>query len=366
MNEQDEVLDGGSRSEDIERRGTRRGTTNPRRRGRKAGFGLGSATGAVIGLIGVGVFLSIKVPMFLTLENLFNIFRAQSVIFILAVGMAFVILTGGLDLSIASTTSFAAMILAMLLKAGWPSFPAILVAIIAGAALGLINGMLIAKARISWFVATLGTMSIYASVVLVSTHGSTISLFSVPAYRAIGTMANKGVGGIPIILLIIVALYLLTWVVLHRTPFGRAIYAVGSNPEAARLNGLSVQWVTVAAFVIAGLMAGFAGVQQTGRLSAAVPTVDPNQMLAVAAAVLIGGMSLKGGEGGVLGTFLGALLLGMIQNGLTLMGISAFWQGTVTGCILLAAVGLAVARESGIVSKIWRRLRRSREGASAM
>ena len=302
-------------------------------------------------------------PLFLTSQNAANIFKAQSVIFILAVGMAFVILTGGLDLSIASITAFSAMVMAMLLKAGWSSAAAILVGILTGVGLGLINGLLVGKAKISWFVATLGTMSIYASLVLVSTGGSTISLFSVPAYGPIQTVANENVGPIPIIMLVIVALYLLAWVVLHRTRFGRAIYAVGSNAEAARLNGLNVQWVTIAAFVVAGLMAGLAGVQQTGRLSAAVPTVDPNQMLAVAAAVLIGGMSIKGGEGGVLGTFLGALLLGMIQNGLVLVGVSAWWQGTVTGCILLAAVGLAVARESGFAARIWGRLRHSGQTA---
>ncbi len=319
---------------------------------------LGSATGAVIGLVGVIIYLAIAEPLFLTWENLFNIFRAQSVIFILAVGMAFVILTGGLDLSIASNTAFAAMTLGMLLKAGWHWVPAGLVVMAVGSALGLINGLLIGKGKISWFVATLGTMSVYASIVLVATGGTTISLFTVPSFGAISTLANEDIGPIPIMLIVIVALYLLTWVVLHRTRFGRAIYAVGSNPEAARLNGLNVAWITVGAFVIAGLMAGLAGVVQAGRLSAAVPTVDPNQMLAVAAAVLIGGMNLKGGEGGVLGTFLGALLLGVIQNGLTLMGISAFWQGTVTGTILIAAVGLAVARDSGAMNKLGRRLRR--------
>lgn len=309
-------------------------------------------------MVGVVIYLAIAEPLFLTWENLFNIFRAQSVIFVLSLGMAFTILIGGLDLSIASNTTFAAMVLGMLLKAGWGWLPAGLVALAAGVVLGLINGILIGKAKISWFVATLGTMSVYASVVLVSTGGTTISLFSVPSFNAVSTLANSDVGPVPIMLIVILALYAITWVVLHRTRFGRAIYAVGSNPEAARLNGLNVSWIIVGAFAIAGLTAGIAGVVQAGRLSAAVPTVDPNQMLAVAAAVLIGGMSLKGGEGGVLGTFLGALLLGVIQNGLTLLGVSAFWQGTVTGSILIAAVGLGVARDSGAISRLGRKLRR--------
>lgn len=306
---------------------------------------LGRLAGVVIGLVIVCVYLTITEPLFLTWGNILNIFRAQSAVFILAIGMTFVILCGMLDLSVASTTGAAAMALGLAVKAGWGPIPVILVALLAGFLLGAINGFFVGIVRISWFVTTLATLSIYASVLLVVTKGSTISLFTEEKFQAIQYLANRDIGRVPIILIVIVGLYLLSGLVLHRTAFGRAVYAVGSNPEAARLNGINVPLILVLVFSIAGMMCGIGAIQQTGQLTAAVPTVDPNQMLAVIAAVLIGGMSFKGGEGGLLGTFLGTLFLGVIQNGLTLQGISAFWQGTVTGLILILAAGLAVLKQ---------------------
>jgi ribose/xylose/arabinose/galactoside ABC-type transport system permease subunit len=309
------------------------------------GLSLGRSGGVVIGLVIVCAYLTITNPLFLTWGNILNIFRAQSVIFILAIGMTFVILCGMLDLSVASTTGASAMALGLAVKAGLGPIPVTLIALAAGFLLGVINGFLVGMVRISWFVTTLATLSIYASTVLVVTNGSTISLFSEETFQPIQYLANRDIGPLPIILIIIIALYLLSWLVLHRTAFGRAVYAVGSNPEAARLNGINVPLTLMFVFAIAGVTCGIGAIQQTGRLTAAVPTMDPNLMLAVIAAVLIGGMSLKGGEGGLLGTFLGALFLGVIQNGLTLQGISAFWQGTVTGLILILAAGLAVLRQ---------------------
>jgi len=319
---------------------------------------IGRVLGALIGLVLVVLFLGITEPTFLTWGNIMNIFRAQSITFILAIGMTFVILTGGLDLSVASATGFAGMVLGFCIKSGMTAVPAMIITIAAGIALGLFNGFLIGIARISFFVVTLATLSIYASIILVATGGSTISLFNYPTFDPIASIANQDVGPFPIILLVIAALYAIAWFVLHRTSFGRSVYATGSNAEAARLNGLNVPLVLLLVYAVAGLMAGLGAIQQDGRLTAAVPTTDPNQMLAVIAAVLIGGMSLRGGEGGLLGTFLGCLFLGVIQNGLTLKQVSAFWQGTVTGAILLIAVGLAVLRDTGVGAKILRSIRR--------
>ncbi len=330
----------------------------------RAGFvrapSIGRVLGALIGLVLVILFLGITEPSFMTWGNIMNIFRAQSITFILAIGMTFVILTGGLDLSVASATGFAGMVLGFCIKGGMSAVPAMLITAITGAGLGLINGFLIGIARISFFVVTLATLSIYASVILVLTRGSTISLFAYETFNPIAHIANENVGPFPIILLVILALYLIGWFVLHQTAFGRAVYATGSNAEAARLNGLNVPLTLMLVYVIAGLMCGLGAIQQDGRLTAAVPVVDPNQMLAVIAAVLIGGMSLRGGEGGLLGTFLGCLFLGVIQNGLTLKQVSAFWQGTVTGSILLIAVGLAVLRETGAGGKLIKSLRRKK------
>ena len=326
-------------------------------RGNVQRMSLGRLTGVVIGLVVVCVYLGLTNPYFLTWGNILNIFRAQSVIFILSIGMTFVILCGMLDLSVASATGAAAMMLGIAVKAGWGWAPAALVGLSGGIVLGFINGFLIGIVQISWFVTTLATLSIYASLILVVTNGSTISLFAYEKFKPIQNLANQDIGPIPIILIVIVALYLLAWVVLQRTSFGRAVYAVGSNPEAARLNGINVPLILMIVYTIAGLTYGLGAIQQTGRLTAAVPTTDPNQMLAVIAAVLIGGMSLRGGEGGLLGTFLGALFLSVIQNGLTLQGISAFWQGTVTGSILLLAAGLAVLRDNELRNKLKRALR---------
>jgi ribose transport system permease protein len=196
------------------------------------------------------------------------------------------------------------------------------------------------------------------------TRGSTVSLFNYPKFNSIQSLANSDVGPFPIILLVIVALYAIAWFVLHRTSFGRAVYAVGSNQEAARLNGLNVPLTLLLVYTLAGLTFALGSIQQDGRLTAAVPIVDPNQMLAVIAAVLIGGMSMSGGEGGLLGTFVGVLFLGVIQNGLTLKGVSAFWQGTVTGLILLLAVGLSVLRDTGARRHIRRLLGRKGGGGA--
>jgi ribose transport system permease protein len=319
---------------------------------------LGRVAGALVGLIVVAIYLAATDKLFLTWGNIMNVFRAQSVIFILAIGMTLVILTGGLDLSVAGAAGFAGMILGLCFKAGIPPILSVLICIVSGIGLGVLNGFLIGAVRISPFIVTLGTMSIYTSVILVVTHGSTVSLFNYPKFSSIQTLANKDVGPFPIILLVIVALYLIAWFVLHRTSFGRAVYAVGSNAEAARLNGLNVPLTLLIVYTLAGLTYALASIQQDGRLTAAVPIVDPNQMLAVIAAVLIGGMSMRGGEGGLLGTFVGVLFLGVIQNGLTLKGVSAFWQGTVTGLILLLAVGLAVARDTGALHRMRRALSR--------
>lgn len=310
------------------------------------GVSLGRLAGVVIGLVVVCVILTISNPVFLTWGNILNLFRAQSVVFLLAIGMSFVVLCGMLDLSVASTTGFAAMVLGMTMKAGGGPVLAILASLGTGVLLGAINGFLVGFVKISWFVSTLATLSIYASAILVITKGSTISLFTYEEFKPIQYLAHRDIGPIPIILIIIVILYLVSWAVLQRTSFGRAVYAVGSNPEAARLNGINVPLILMLVYAIAGLLCGVGAIQQTGRLTAAVPITDPNQMLAVIAAVLIGGMNLKGGEGGLLGTFLGTLFLGVIQNGLTLQGISAFWQGTVTGSILILAAGMAVIRQS--------------------
>jgi ribose transport system permease protein len=257
------------------------------------------------------------------------------------------VITAGIDLSVASMTVASGMIFGLAISHGGSWMLSVLATVGFGLALGLVNGILIGVARISFFVVTLGTLSIYASIALLTTSGDTISLYDKESYATSGSLANGNVFGIPRPLILCAVLYVIGAAVLRYTRFGRSVYAVGSNPEAARLAGVKVVLVLVSVYAISGLCAGIGAVVQTGRLAASAPQVDPTLMLTVVAAVLIGGTAYTGGEGGLLGTVIGVLFLGVVQNGLTLSGVSSFWQGTVSGLILIAAVGLGVLREHG-------------------
>jgi ribose transport system permease protein len=308
---------------------------------------LGRYTGVVVALVVVAVYLTITEPVFLTWENLMNIVKSNSVIFVLAMGATFVVISGGIDLSVAAAMTAASMIFGLALHGGWSLVPALLAALGFGLGIGLANGVLIAKAHISFLVVTLGALSIWSSFALVVNGGQTVSVFTATAFTPIKNFVNDDVGPIPLLLIFDALLVLFAAGVLRYTAFGRALFATGSNQEAARLNGISISRVLIAVYVIAGLAAGLAAILQVGRLTAASATVDPTLLLTVLAAVLIGGTSFTGGEGGVLGTVIGVIFLGVVQNGLTLSDVSTFWQGTVSGVILIAAVGLGVLRDRG-------------------
>jgi ribose transport system permease protein len=310
-------------------------------------FALGRYTGVLIGLVAICVYLSLTQEVFLTWSNFQNIFRANAVVLILAIGMTFVVITAGIDLSVASMTVAAGMVFGLCLQEGWPWIVVAAITIAMGLGMGLVNGILIGVARISFFVVTLGTLSIYSSIALLTTFGETISLYDKDAFATSSSLANENVFGIPRVLVLCAVLYAVGAFVLRYTRFGRSVYAVGSNPDAARLAGVKLVTVLVAVYAISGLTAGLAALIQTGRLGAAAPQVDPTLMLTVVAAVLIGGTAYTGGEGGLLGTLIGVLFLGVVQNGLSLSSVSSFWQGTVSGLILIVAVGLGVLREHG-------------------
>jgi ribose transport system permease protein len=309
---------------------------------------LGRYTGVIVALLAVAIYLSVTQSVFLTWDNLMNVARANTVVFVLAVGATFVVVSGGIDLSSASATTAAAMIFGLTLKGGWSLAPALATTLAFAAAIGLANGLLIAKGGISFLVVTLGAMSIWSSFALVVNAGQTASVFGAQGFGPIKGFANDDVGPFPLLLVFDVVLVLVAGGVLRYTAFGRALFATGSNQEAARLNGINITGVVVAVYAIAGLAAGLASVVQVGRLTAASATVDPTLLMTVLAAVLIGGTSFSGGEGGVLGTVIGVLFLGVIQNGLTLSDVSPFWQGMVSGAILILAVGLGVLRDRGL------------------
>jgi ribose transport system permease protein len=306
---------------------------------------LGRYTGVLVALLIVGLYLTLTQSAFLTWDNLMNIVQANTVVLVLAVGATFVVISGGIDLSVASATTASAMIFGLTLQAEWALPMALLAALAFGAAIGLINGVLIAKLKISFLVVTLGALSIWASFALVVNDGQTASVFESPGFAPISDFVNNDVGPFPLLLIFCTIIVLIGGAVLRYTTFGRALFAVGSNEEAARLNGINITAVVITVYVIAGVTAAIASVVLVGRLTAAPATSDPTLLLTVLAAVLIGGTSFTGGEGGVLGTVIGVLFLGVIQNGLTLSDVSAFWQGTVSGTVLILAVGLGVLRD---------------------
>jgi len=319
---------------------------------------LGRYAGVLVALFGVAIYLTITQDTFLTWDNMKNIIGANSVILVLALGATFVVITAGIDLSTASVMTASSMMLAVAFKSGWDLIPAVLLALAFGSAAGLMNGVLIAKAKISFLAVTLGALSIWQSFALVVQEGQTVSIFSETAFKPIHDLVTNDIGPIPLLLIFDFILVLLAGGLLRYTTLGRSLFAIGSNEEAARLSGINVGTVLIAVYTLAGLAAGLACLISVGRLTAGAPTPDPNLLLTVLAAVLIGGTSFTGGVGGIFGTVIGVVFLGVVQNGLTLSNVSSFWQGIVSGSILIIAVGLGVLRERG-----WS-VRRAR-GASA-
>lgn len=281
------------------------------------------------------VYLTITQDAFLTWTNWLIILEANAVVLVVAVGLTFVLLNGGIDLSLGGLMALTSVVMSELIGAGWAVGLAIAAVIVGAALLGLLNGILIGKIGLSFLVVTLGTGTIFRGIAQVRTEGQTQSLFEVPFILRI----NEGeLIGIPWLVWISMLILLAGILVLRYTGFGRMVYASGGNREAARLAGINVTAVAVSVFVIAGCLAGLAAVMDSSRLLAASPTASTGIELTAAAAVLLGGTSFMGGRGTLLGTLLGVLFLGVLSNGITLAGISPFWYGIISGAVLIAAV----------------------------
>jgi ribose/xylose/arabinose/galactoside ABC-type transport system permease subunit len=319
----------------------------PKKKFRVSRFSPGEHTGLLLAFAAVVIYFWSTQSIFMTWANITNLVSSNSVVLVLAIGATFVVISGGIDLSTASATTLAGMCLGFTLQDKASFVVGLIVVLLAGVGLGLLNGILIAWVRMSFLVVTLGTMTIYSSIAQVSHQGHTISVFSEPGFKPLMTFATGKVGSIPYIMIFDIALALIAGGVLRYTSYGRSLFAVGSNVEAARINGISVTRITLYTYVLAGLSAGVGALLQVGRLSGASATTDPTLMMAVLAAVLLGGTAFSGGEGGIFGTVIGVLFLGVITNGLTISQVSAFWQGTVNGGILLLAVLISTARSRG-------------------
>jgi ribose/xylose/arabinose/galactoside ABC-type transport system permease subunit len=290
--------------------------------------------GPGLAVLVLGVVLSLLSDRFLTMNNILNVLRQVSINAIIASGMTMVILTDGIDLSVGSVLALSAAVMSGLAAHGTSPLLAVLVGILIGAGLGFINGLIITRGNVAPFVATLATMTIARGFTLVYTDGRPIT--GLPAL--LRNMGTGYLGPIPLPIVFMAVIVAVTYVVLNHTRFGRFVYTVGSNDESARFAGISVQWVRTAAYTLAGVASAMAGVILTGRLNSAQPTAGTGFELDAIAAVVLGGTSLSGGQGGVIGTVIGALIIGILDNGLNLLNVSSFYQQVAKGAVILIAV----------------------------
>ncbi|MGE4465231.1 ABC transporter permease [Sphaerochaeta sp.] len=286
--------------------------------------------------------LSIMSPYFLTVTNILNIIRQTSIYGIIAVGMTFVILTGGIDLSVGSILALSGAVAAGMMKNNDVApLIAALVAIMVGGGIGLVNGLLITFGKIAPFVVTLGMVTIARGLTLIYTGGYPISGFT-DGYRQLG---GGYVLGIPIPVIIFLATVALAWFILNHTRLGRYTYAIGGNEETVKLSGINVRFYKSMAYVIVGIMSSLSALILTARLNSAEAVAGQGYELDVIAAVVIGGTSLSGGRGSIIGTLIGALLIGTINNGMNLLGISPYFQQVVKGALIIGAVILDRLRD---------------------
>jgi ribose transport system permease protein len=302
-----------------------------------------AAAGALIVIV---IYLSFASPVFLTLDNLFNIVSQTAVTAIIALGMTFVIITAGIDLSVGSVAALAGVLgVQMMVNLGmsWPL--AVIGGTLIGGLAGLVNGLLITWTRLAPFIATLGMLSVARGVVNIITGA--VAVFGVPdSFRLLG---QGVIDGIPIPLITLVVLAIVAHLVLSRTRLGRYAYAIGSNKEAARLSGIRVGAYLIAVYVLQGLLAGFGGMIAMSRVASGQPLFGDGLELDIIAATVIGGASLFGGQGTILGTLIGAFLIAVIRNGAVLLNIDIFTQSVIIGVIIWLAV-------------IWDQFRRRRFG----
>jgi ribose transport system permease protein len=291
------------------------------------------AGGLIVLLVLVGA-LTLSSSEFLTGNNMANLARQVAVFGIIAVGQLLVILTAGIDLSVGSVLGLTGCITAELLVHGMGIVPAILLGLGAGAVIGVFNGVLVAHGKLPPFIVTLGMLGIARGAVLVLTDASTVQ----PLPDSFANIANGTLLGLPNLLWMFAAVVAVAAFVLRRTVFGRYIYAVGSNPESARLAGVPVTRVLVAVYAIAGLLAAVGGVLFTSRLNAGIPTGGTGYELNAIAACVIGGASLFGAKGGAFGAAAGALIVGTLNNGGNLLAVNSFYLQIIIGALILIAV----------------------------
>jgi ribose transport system permease protein len=302
----------------------------------------------LIALIGLSTFLSFASPYFLTADNALGVARAFSLTAIAAIGQTMVIITGGIDLSVGSVLALSGLSTGMLLATGWPLVPSIIAGLLVGMIFGACNGLLITRVGLPPFIATLGMLSIGRGLVYILTKGYPVT---VPRGEDLLLQVGQGyVGIVPVPVIIMLVITIVATLFLSKTTLGRYVYAVGGNEEAARLAGIDVGRVKMFVYTVSGLLAAVSGIILLSRLVSAQPSAGLGFELPVIAAAIIGGTSLVGGEGTVLGAVLGAAIIGVLENGMVLLGVNTYAQQAVTGAVILVAVGL----------DMWQKRRRQR------
>ena len=301
--------------------------------------------GPLIGFFLLCIVLSILSDSFLTVNNWMNVLRQVSINALIAFGMTFVILTGGIDLSVGSVLALPSAITAGMMASGMNGFTAIIIGLLAGFFMGAINGIVITKGRVAPFIATLATMTMFRGLTLVYTDGRPITGFA--SDDILFQMVGRGYFlGIPVPVVFMIVVYVALYFVLKKTTFGRHTYAIGGNEEASRLSGIRVDRLKIWIYSLTGGLSALAGIILTSRLNSAQPTAGTAYELDAIAAVVLGGTSLSGGRGWIFGTLVGALIIGVLNNGLNLLNVSSFYQQVIKGLVILLAVLLDRRKEA--------------------
>lgn len=293
---------------------------------------------SIIGLILFAIVVSFLSPRFLTMPNMLNVLRQTSINAVIAAGMTFVILTGGIDLSVGSILAFSGAVCASLIASGSSVVVAVIGSIVIGGLVGSLSGVIISKGKIQPFIATLAMMTVLRGATLVFTDGKPITLGTSKSAMAFTSIGAGQFLNIPIPIYIMIIVFAICYYILTQTRLGRYVYALGGNEEATRLSGLNTSKIKIYVYTISGILASIAGIIVTSRLFSAQPNAGAGYELDAIAAVVLGGTSLAGGQGSILGTVVGALIIGILNNALNLLNVSSYYQMIAKGIVILIAV----------------------------
>lgn len=293
---------------------------------------------SLIGLIAFSILISLLTDRFMTWSNMLNVFRQTSINAIIAAGMTYVILTSGIDLSVGSTFAFTGAVAAFLIASNTNFLLTILVVLMIGAFIGGFNGIVISKGKVQPFIATLSTMTLVRGATLVFTNGKPISTGTTLSAEAFSKFGSGYWFSVPIPIYITFIVFGVSYYILKHTRFGRYVYALGGNEDAALLSGINISKVKIFVYTFSGVFAALAGLILTSRLSSAQATAGSGYELDAIAAVVLGGTSLAGGYGSILSTVIGALIIGILNNALNLMDVSSYYQLMIKGIVILLAV----------------------------